>query len=97
MKWRHLLNVITTKSVILISQPYQPKHSPSNILFQEWSCGVKNAQNMPCLLGMCKCQILIETRVMYLKTNNLTLKINIITLIIDIVKWINERVTFYQH
>ena len=29
MKWRHLLNVITTKLVILISQPYQPKHSPS--------------------------------------------------------------------
>ena len=29
MKWHHLLNVITTKLVILISQPYQPKHSPS--------------------------------------------------------------------
>ena len=39
MKWRHLLNVITTKLVILISHhryhergnkwPYQPKHSPS--------------------------------------------------------------------
>ena len=29
VKWRHLLNVITTKLVILISHPYQPKHSPS--------------------------------------------------------------------
>ena len=56
---------------------------------------MKNAQNMPCFLGMCKCQILIETRVMYLKTNNLTLKKQYYYINNnDIVKWINERVTF---